>query len=190
MTLPLRDVDFDIVLGAGETDGRVDWPPLRFRPRDARLTQLSDFWQGDMSSLVSYEDADDVAIPINYFRFIVQDYVTTLMSSTPTVEGVDPELFSIRAAADDALTDALRYGGALLWAGINTLELPFISAVSAKGTGIPAAMVDTPSSRRSCQTWPKPRSTTVPRSSASTLTAPPVAGNATGRRAGSGQRSP
>ena len=155
LNLPLRDIDWDIFLKPGEAGTTDSFPPARFWERDERLAVLGSIYQADYTDFV--DDNDRVEIPVNFPRFIIWDYVSTLMGSPPVVQppaapdtsterdaltsavGAVPDPqeprenpfddFDLMNPAEDALTDMLRYGGALLWAG-QTEGGPFVSAVA------------------------------------------------------------
>ena len=60
----LDEVSFDIYLAEGEVDAGVNFPPDRFRLRDARLAALNKLWKGDFSDYqIRYEVSVNTSTP-------------------------------------------------------------------------------------------------------------------------------
>ena len=123
-TLPLKDVSFDVYLSPRDTGRALPsyWPPPRFTDRDARIDLLRAFWQGDLTDLT--DETSAVRLPVNYFRRVTMATNEILMGSEP--EAALP----IADQAGRGLTDMMRYGGGILWAGRNAERQPFVSTVN------------------------------------------------------------
>ena len=119
--LPLVDIDFDLVVNDTDVANAGRWPPVRFYDRDKRLDLLNALWNGELSALVEYDE--DVQLPLNIFRRLALVIADMLMMSE--IKAV----IDLRAAANQAAIDMIRYGGALYWAGVNVEGEPFVDTI-------------------------------------------------------------
>ena len=119
-TLPLLDVNFDIEVGR-DVAVETQFPPQRFLERNRRIDLLYRLWQGDLTQLV--ESHADIMLPINYFRRTTTIIVEALMQSVPEAP------LDLRDLAAGGLRDMHRFGGALLWGGVNAEGEPFLTTV-------------------------------------------------------------
>ncbi|MCY4581602.1 MAG: hypothetical protein OXE50_02200 [Chloroflexi bacterium] len=119
-TLPLRDVDFDLAITDSDLGSGV-WPPPRYLDRNNRLLLLWQMWEGDLSGLVEYNE--DVQLPVNLFR-----RVSTSISDLLLMSEIEAAI-DLAYVAYNAIIDMPRFGGAVLWAGVNVEGEPFLSTV-------------------------------------------------------------